>query len=182
MRRKASRWTPSRSRVSTAGSSRSGRPESPPTSRPVGTCTITTRCGGSRSPDTGRRRTRDQGGLVTGPTRHESSRVPRLVPCCSTQEPVPDRIACGATHLLRQTNRTKLEPKSKRGSVSSPRSTDTRPEVAAAIRTDVVVPLLTHLSSVVEPLSWRVRVRTSRRAGRGVVDLGVVPGELDGAG
>ena len=92
MRRKASRWTPSRSHVSTAGSSRSGRPGSPRTSRPVGTCTMTTRCGGSRSPGTGRRRTRDQGGLVTGPTRHEATRARRLVQCCSTQEPVPDRI------------------------------------------------------------------------------------------
>jgi hypothetical protein len=93
----ASRWTPSRSPVSTAGSSRSGIPESPPAWRPVGTCSTPIRCGGSRSLDSGARRTRDQGGLVIGPTRHESTRAPRLVPCCSAKELVPDRTACGET-------------------------------------------------------------------------------------
>ena len=43
------------------------------------------------------RRTRDQGGLVTGPTHHESTRAPRLVPCCAAKELVPDRTACGET-------------------------------------------------------------------------------------
>ena len=78
-----------------------------------------------------------------------------------------------------QSNKTRTQEQ--KGISELPRSTDTRPEVAAAIRTGVVVPLLTHLSSVVEPLSWRVRVQTLPSWPR-VVDPGVVPAELDGAG